>query len=162
MRVGITGHQRLDDPKAWIWVARVMRDELARVAPPLVGISSLAIGADQVFAEALVRCGGTLEAVIPFPEYEDRFAAGHDRDAYRRLLEQAARRIVLPRVGSDEASYYAAGRFVVDSSELLLAVWDGAPAKGLGGTGDVVRYAENVGKPVVRVDPIKRRVDARP
>ncbi len=159
MRVGVTGHQRLEDPEAWVWVSSVIDEELAKVPPPLVGVTSLAVGADQVFAQVLIRHRGALEAIIPFPEYEERFARGHDRNAYRRLLEQAVRSIVLPRVGSDEDSYYAAGRFVVDSTDLLLAVWDGAPAKGLGGTGDVVHYAEQAGKPVVRVDPIKRCVE---
>ncbi len=47
----------------------------------------------------------------------------------------------------------AAGRAVADRSDLLLAVWDGAPAAGLGGTADIVRYAEERGKAVEIIWP---------
>ncbi len=40
----------------------------------------------------------------------------------------------------------------------MMAVWDGEPAQGLGGTGDVVDYALARRKPVIHIDPIKRRV----
>jgi hypothetical protein len=97
-----------------------------------------------------------VEAIIPFADYEDRFAPGAERNAYVRLLHQATRVTVLPRVGSDEESYYAAGRLIVDSSEILIAIWDGEAAKGLGGTGDIVRYALEVDKPVYHINPVAR------
>ncbi len=46
----------------------------------------------------------------------------------------------------------AAGVWMVDRSDRLVAIWDGKPAAGLGGTGDVVAYALERGIPVVRVD----------
>lgn len=62
-RVGITGHQRLDDPEAWGWVASVMRDELARLAPPLIAVTSLAVGANQLLARLVLERGGMIHAV---------------------------------------------------------------------------------------------------
>jgi hypothetical protein len=47
----------------------------------------------------------------------------------------------------------AAGAIVADRCERLIAVWDGRPALGLGGTGDVVRYAQGIGRDVVVVWP---------
>jgi hypothetical protein len=41
----------------------------------------------------------------------------------------------------------------VDRSDVLLAVWDGQPARGPGGTGDVVAYARARGTPVEVVWP---------
>jgi hypothetical protein len=41
----------------------------------------------------------------------------------------------------------------VDRSDVLLAVWDGRPARGFGGTGDVVAYARRRGVPVEVVWP---------
>ena len=43
-------------------------------------------------------------------------------------------------------------------AELLLAVWDGLPAKGLGGTADIVTYATQQRKEVIHLDPCKRLV----
>lgn len=42
----------------------------------------------------------------------------------------------------------AVGRTVVGRCDLLLAVWDGQPAAGLGGTADVVSHVNDRGKAV--------------
>lgn len=53
---------------------------------------------------------------------------------------------------SDDA-YLAAGQEVVDLTDTILAVWDGQPARGVGGTADVVRYARSTGRRVVVIWP---------
>ena len=42
---------------------------------------------------------------------------------------------------------------MVDTSRVLVAVWDGQSARGLGGTADVVAYARERGKPVTVIWP---------
>ena len=60
MRVGATGH-RLLHPVTARMVERALRERLARLpADVLVGVSSLADGADQLFAEAILALGGSL------------------------------------------------------------------------------------------------------
>ena len=68
------------------------------------------------------------------------------------LLARADRVEVLTALGSDEEAYMAAGRRVVDEADYIIAIWDGLPAAGLGGTGDVVAYAR-AGKRVIHVNP---------
>jgi len=159
MRVGITGHQRLDEPARWGWVNRELDRLLSAFAPPLVGITSLAIGADQLFADAVLRHGGSLEVVVPFDGYELTFSEGHDRHAYGRLLRHAARSEVLEKRGSEEEAYFAAGKRMVELSELLIAVWDGLPATGLGGTGDVVGYAVRQRKKTIHLNPVTQEIE---
>jgi len=149
--VGITGHQRLADPEAWPWVTNVLRDGLARVAPPLVGVTSLAVGADQLLARLVLERGGTLHAVLPYTGIERSFQP-EDVPAFRALAKRATLE-VLDTPGTDEDAYLAAGWRVVDLSDVLLAVWNGKPAKGKGGTADVVAYAIRQGVPVIHVDP---------
>lgn len=156
MRVGITGHQRLDDPEAWRWVARAMRDELARMAPPLVAVTSLAIGADQLLARLVLERGGTIHAVLPFANIERSFSP-EQVPAYRELAKQATVE-VLETLGTDEDAYLAAGRRVVDQSDIVLAVWNGGPAKGKGGTADVVAYAIRRGVRIVHINPVSHTV----
>jgi len=156
MRVGITGHQQLEDPKAWAWVARVMHDELARVAPPLIGVTSLAVGADQLLARLVLEAGGTIHAVLPFADIERSFSP-KDVPVYRELVRQATVE-VLDTHGTDEDAYLAAGQRVVELSDIVLAVWNGKPAKGKGGTADVVAYAIRRGVPMIHIDPISRTV----
>jgi len=45
------------------------------------------------------------------------------------------------------------GRWIVRHSDLLVALWNGAPAQGLGGTGDTVRRSLERGLPVIWVQP---------
>jgi hypothetical protein len=156
MRIGITGHQELGDPAAWPWVATMMRQQLTGISPPLVGVTSLAVGTDQLFARAILELGGSLFAVLPFADIERSFS--REQVAAFRELAGAATVEVLATSGTDEEAYFAAGQRVVDLSDLLLAVWDGAPAKGRGGTGDIVAYATLRRIPLVHINPISRCV----
>jgi hypothetical protein len=159
MKLGITGHQRLADSEAWPWV-RIEIDRLVgATSHPLIGLSSLAVGADQIFAESILQHGGRLQAIIPFEGYEMKFANGYDRQTYDCLLKRAEI-TVLPKPRSDEEGYYAAGRKVVELADTLVAVWDGKPAAGLGGTGDVVKYATRLKKQVVWINPLTKAVSA--
>ena len=157
MRVGITGHQSLEDPQAWDWVRANMRELLAITDRPLNGITCLAIGADSVFAEVVLEHNGSIEAVLPFPECDLKLQA-HEREAHHRLLDRASRVTVLEKKSSDEESYLEAGKRVVDDAELIFAVWDGKPARGLGGTADIVRYALGKGKEIIHLNPIEHSV----
>jgi hypothetical protein len=45
------------------------------------------------------------------------------------------------------------GQAVVERSERLVAAWDAKPARGVGGTSDIVSYARKTGVPVVVLWP---------
>lgn len=163
MQVGITGHQRLEDSEAWTWVARAMRDELAKIEPPLIGVTSLAVGADQLLARLVLEAGGTIHAVLPFADIERSFSA-EDLPAYRELVSQATVEVLYTQ-GTDEDAYLAAGHKVVGLSDIVLAVWNGKPAKGKGGTADIVAYALHRGVPLIQIDPtlhIVRNLENQP
>jgi hypothetical protein len=159
MRVGISGHQRLQQPSTWEWVVRETRNSLVAQPVPLVGITSLAIGADTIFAELVLEMNGVLEVILPFPEYEQKFTTDHDRQTFQRLLASASIVEVLQRQATEELSYYIAGQRVVDTSELVIVVWDGKPAAGLGGTGDIAHYAERCQKPLIHLNPMTRSAE---
>ena len=104
-RIGITGHQRLEDPAAWPWVEEVVGRELDAAAAPLVVVTSLAVGADQLAARLGIARGATVHAVLPFSGIERTFSA-EDLQAYRRLVSQASVE-VLQTSGTDEDAYLA-------------------------------------------------------
>ena len=159
MRIGITGHQRLWEPLSWVWVKEEFDRLLSSLTPPLIGITSLAVGADQLFANAVLQRGGALEIIVPFAGYEFTFSEERERQEYTRLLQHALKKEVLEKDGSDEEAYLASGQRMVDRSELLIAVWDGLPAIGLGGTADVVRYAVQQRKRTIHLNPITQQVE---
>jgi len=158
MRIGISGHQRLSNPDDWEWVRQVMRACLALLPQPAVGVTSLAVGADTLFAEIVLALGGALEVVVPFSGYEDKFASDAERQKYLSYLACAGKVEILPRHNTDEESYYAAGKRVVDLSQLVVLCWDGKPAAGLGGTGDIAKYVQLQRKPTVHLNPQTREV----
>lgn len=81
------------------------------------------------------------------------FSKPSELAAFRRLLALASEEVLLPFSAPAEDAFWAAGREVVERSDKLLAIWDGLPAAGLGGTADVVRYARAAGKDVEVIWP---------
>lgn len=152
-RVGGTGHQGLPPDSVKV-VDQALRDQLARYAPrDLLGITMLGPGADQLFARAILDVGGLLHVVIPAAKYRDGFEDEDARRGYDELMDRATYTERLEYVESTEESHMAGGRTVVDNSDVLVAVWDGKPARGRGGTADVVAYAREVGTPVEVIWP---------
>jgi len=154
--VGVTGHQRLDDAESWPWVASAMREQLAGIAPPLIAVTSLAIGADQLLARLVIERGGKIYAVLPFGDIERSFSP-ENLPCYRELAKMATVE-VLDTPGTDEDAYLAAGHRVVDLSDIVIAVWNGKAARGKGGTADVVAYAICRGVALIHIDPLSRTV----
>lgn len=156
MILGVTGHQ--DVPPAVAKYACKRFRELGS-QPELVGACSLAAGADQLFAEVVLESGRGLWVVIPSHGYESSFAEQADLERFRQLLARADTVERLDYPEPSEAAYFAAGRRVVEVCDKLVAVWDGKSARGLGGTGDVVAYANQQGKPVevLWLDGVRRK-----
>jgi len=134
-----------------------MRRELAALKPPVRGITSLAVGADQLFARLVLEKAGRIYVVLPFTGIESSFPAS-GVELFRKLLASADRVEVLHVEGSAEDAYLAAGQRVVDLSDIVVAVWDGRPAKGKGGTADVVAYARRQSVPLIHLDPSRQGV----
>jgi hypothetical protein len=145
-RIAVSGHRGLSAHTAEL-VDRALREKLTGYGTGLTGLSCLADGADLIFARAVLDLGGVLEAVIPAEEYRAGLPAGAHPE-YDALLSQAVVVHRLPYLESRVEAYIAASRRMVDEADELYAVWDGKPARGYGGTADVVDYAHNTRKPV--------------
>lgn len=122
-------------------------------APRLSLLSQLASGVDQMAAEAAKANGYALRAVLPFDRGE--FAGDFDkagRERFEALLAQTEACWSLPGRREQEGLAYAlAGEATAAQCDILIAVWDGAPARGLGGTADVIDYAVQRGAPVIHL-----------
>ncbi|MFF4031740.1 hypothetical protein ACFYZ2_18675 [Streptomyces sviceus] len=145
-RIGITGHQGLPSAAA-THAKEKIREILAGAVAPLIGYSSLAEGADQLFARELLAAGGSLHVVVPANDYETTFSQAN-RSTYFGLLEQAAEVTRLPYAEPSEEAYDRAGQWVARHCEVLIAVWDGQPSRGLGGTADAVAHAMELNRTV--------------
>lgn len=150
--VGITGHQDLSPDCAQL-VRRHIADELDALTAPIVGHSSLAAGADQLFAEAVLERGWQIKALLPSENYEASFTDPAALVRFREFLSRAVTTTRLSHTHASEEAYWEAGQEIVNQTDVLLAVWDGRPAGGLGGTADVVAYGRAKGKSVKVIWP---------
>ncbi|MFJ3520285.1 hypothetical protein [Streptomyces sp. NPDC090131] len=149
-RIGVTGHRSI--PESVLGhVESGLRAVLGSHEGPLEALSSLAEGADQLFAAIALEYGAGLTVVIPSGDYEAGFEDAEALARYRGLKIRATQEIRMDFARSTDEAYYAAGTYIADSCDRLVAVWDGQPARGHGGTGEIVAYARALGKPVTVV-----------
>lgn len=140
-RIGVTGHTRLSAATARM-VDEALRAELRRYrASRLHGITCLAVGADQLFANAVLAVGGTFEAIVPAADYRDEVVSAANRPEFDELIRLAQTVTYMPFARSGPEAYMAASEELLRRSELLFAVWDGSTAGRLGETGAVVAAA---------------------
>ena len=151
-RLAITGHRGLSEMTALVDAA--LRREIGERAEngPLVGLSCIADGADALFAQAILDHGGKLHVIVPARKYRDGLPKEH-HPTYDALIAKAAEVIQLDHVESDSNAHMDASLRMLADADELLAVWDGQPARGHGGTADVVDAARGRGMPVTIVWP---------
>ena len=161
--VGVTGHRphRLGA----LQLARLLsqaRDVLRELAsassehaPEGVALySALAEGADRHLARLALEAGCTLHAVLPFArdDYAADFDSAESLREYEYLLDRAQH---VDELAGDrrhaDLAYERAGHAILDAADLLIAVWDGAPGRGRGGTGAVVAEAWRRRMPIVHL-----------
>lgn len=156
--IGVTGHRCLKYPEA---VAALMERALDAIERELdVGgirlLSALAEGADRLAARAVLRRQkGGLVAVIPMPvdQYLRDFDGPESRQDFASLLDRAHEIVSLNPVGTRENAYLAAGTYILNHCQVLIAVWDEKRGRGVGGTADIVRRARRRGLPLIRIHP---------
>jgi hypothetical protein len=177
IRFGVTGHRHFDgkqtadletavrrilsDFKAemYTWLKRSDALGIYRPEPLMHLISALAMGADRIAARAALAEGATLSAALPMSatEYKRDFAP--DDTEFDRLrsiaTEQGAVTELFLASHHSEAernqSYAQVGAYILRHSDLVIAIWDGKPARGTGGTANVVKAALEMGVPVIHI-----------
>jgi hypothetical protein len=152
--VGFSGHRLLADAPGAAAAIHTVLEELRRDAPgEWIALSSVAIGSDQVFVEQARSLGLSWHAILPLPraEFAKDFSPA-EWGAVETILAQAEHVRVITENGAREDAYLDCGMETVNGADVLLAVWDGQPARGKGGTADVIEYAKAIGKPVVIID----------
>lgn len=137
-RVGVTGHSDLTDR-----TVELVRDELEKVLPrfsdDLIGVTCLARGADQVFADVILGLGGRIRVVVPAVDYFTSISDPHSKLRCQRYLSVAESTVAMDFEKAGPPAYSAASRHLVDHCDVLIAVWDGSTSSG---TAEAVAYAQ--------------------
>jgi hypothetical protein len=152
LRIGVTGHINLAAGTE-VLIRRALATYLTTVpATEILGVTCLAAGADQLFAQTVRDAGGAYEVILPAADY--RAVVPHDERPQFDELLAGARVVVYAAESSGAEAYVAANHLLLDRIDRLVAVWDGAPPSGKGGgTADTVLEAREAGLPVDVVWP---------
>jgi hypothetical protein len=151
LAIGFTGHRVLaDEAMCQKSIFQFLEQRKASTPGLVYGVASIASGADLLFAESCIELKLPLYVLLPMPVEE--FRKDFDEIAWSRaekILDKAASVEVTGGNQSRDERYYECGIETVLRSRLLLAVWNGSPSHGLGGTEDIVSFAKGIGRPVV-------------
>lgn len=174
IRIGVTGHRTLPNPEILSQKIAQLLDlktsgllheqSLHRISTsdnPAIRFSvvtPLAEGADRLVAREVLKTPGAIIApVLPLPvdDYVSDFKSPESKSEFAQLLAQARTVVTLPTPVGVEGSalrkraYENVGKYVVDHCDILVALWDGQPAAGAGGTAEIVAYARDEERPLV-------------
>ena len=142
VEIGVTGHRVLTELDRLVAGLEVVVDRLEAAFPgEWTVVSALAEGADRLATRRLLDHDGTkLTAVLPLPrdDYEADFTSSDSRREFDGLLRRAGDVVEVPVQPNRDAAYEAGGVAMLERADVVIAVWDGRPAQGLGGTGGIV------------------------
>ncbi len=153
--IALKGHRQLRQPEA---VAKALVALLGALSEEidgtLVGVSSLAAGADILFAETILDLSLPWRALLPVSLDELRHDFTAEEWRFReQLLARATEIQVRGQAALRDEADLECGLDTLDQADLFIAVWDERPAALPGGTGDFVAYARGVGKPLIILNP---------
>ena len=157
--VGFSGHRKLKDPLA---VASAIDKILARLAGDygsLTTVSSAASGADTLFLETVSKRNLPFRLILPFQR--DLFEKDFDDAEWQRVLPFFSTALAVQELSSTESrgeAFLETGIATVEAADVMIFVWDGQPARGIGGTADIIAYARSLTKPLIITDPDNRQI----
>lgn len=146
--VGFAGHRELSDPvKAAEWIARELAVVLATLPGEAVGIASAAAGADLLFLAACRAAGLKTVVLLPFDRerFEEDFLNEAEWQRASQEMDAAWWCEVVPGGEAAPAAYHVVAREVLEMADRMLFLWNGEPARGLGGTAESVNEATERG-----------------
>ncbi len=158
--IGVTSHRNIPEHEIEPIRQRVAAflAQLRQDYPqcPLVVLSALAEGGDQLVAQEALAAGAHLVAPLPLPLelYVEDFSAPDVRDLFDQLYAQAEVLTLPVPKGVTKADlathglardrqYARSGVYIASHCQILLAIWDGKDSGRFGGTAQIVNYHLN-------------------
>lgn len=151
---GIGGYQTPNPTEQWVRTnLRAILSGLKERDPKLKGVTGMALGVDQIFAELCIELGIPFIAAVPFKDQGSRWPE-QSRAHYLELLSKAEKVIIVDEIPAYHSDHFGGkmamrNKWMVVHSKLTIAVWDGSG----GGTQNAVKLARRKGRKIVRLNP---------
>lgn len=118
-------------------------------------LTGCALGVDMWAGEAVLALAKlhpeiSLRCIVPFAGQERKWTP-EQQVRYHAMLQESGDTLILNERYTDDC-YFQRNRYMVDNSDVLIAVYDGQ-AKKRSGTGYTVNYAGSAGKPILLIHP---------
>jgi len=155
IKIGITGHRNLVEEYISHYRGKVrnMLVKLQEKDENILVYSALANGADKLVVDAAQELDIDYVVVLPMPKeiYMTDFSVA-SQEMYNKLFDYASSVIKIPLVENSSLSsivnhskerdlqYEAAGFYISDHCDILMALWDGKYTGLKGGTGEIVKH----------------------
>jgi len=153
-KIGVTGHRflaKLDKLVHSVDQALALIE--AHCDPPYICLSALAEGADRLIPYRAFARWEEARLIVPLPmdvdEYMQDFKTLTSKADFINLMELAEEILPPTDVSNREDAYQAAGYYVVQNCDVLIALWDGAEAQAKGGTAEIVNKARQMKLPLI-------------
>lgn len=121
----------------------------AGVSNGLTLITGMALGIDTLFAKIAIENNIPFIAAIPCGGHMNKWPQ-KSQDIYMNITRNDLCTVnYVSREAYTNFCMQHRNEWMVDNCDLLIAVWDGTP----GGTANCVKYAQEKGKEIVRINP---------
>ena len=149
--IGITGHRDIVETKKLKQDITKLFENLHSQNQETKLLSPLADGADRFVADVYLEVfKDKAKLVVPMPFDQERYMEDFNSTSKEEFLEYLQMADEIFEVENSQGCHYkSVGVYVVDNSDMLLALCDGTFNAKSGGTGDIVAYARKKGKEVV-------------
>lgn len=116
-------------------------------------ISGMALGVDTIFALIALKLKSkdsrfNLHCAIPCKNHSSNWF-GESVKQYNHIIDSADSVQLVSNTDYTPSCMQLRNQYMVNRCDLLIAVWD----KSAGGTANCVRYAQEIGKPIVFINP---------
>ena len=163
LTIGVTGHRFLTETDK---IKKSVDTTLLHIqevyTPEKISIhTSLAEGADRLVPQRALELFAEPHLIVPLPfpkeQYLKDFPDGKSKEIFNELINRADRVITFPPAKTKNKSYQLVGEYILDHSDILIAIWDGKPSQGQGGTGEFINAARKRNLPLAWIHAGNRK-----
>ncbi len=175
IHIGVTGHRKnineelISEKTRYILkkLDNYLNCKLCKTPYYFTVISPLAEGADCIVADEVLKWKKSvkkeknrLDVILPLPEQEyiKDFTTKESRNKFYRLIAHSNSKKTLKNCKSREEAYEYTGHYTVNNCDFLIAIWNGKPAVGKGGTAEIIDYAKRTNKHLFWINSITGKI----
>ena len=170
IKIGISGKRKITNEKDLeLQIISCINEILIKEETnSFIGYSALAEGADTIFVEVVKnKFNQSVKITLPFAsdEYEKDFNDSRSKSQYQKWLNLLGISAVVTKgipksIQAKKYAYFSLGKFLVDSCDYMIFVWDELKPNGEGGTGDILGYASLAtnlkGIKIIKIKPARK------